>query len=442
MPAEHNSEGLKQVIGAGGLAATVVNLTIGAGIFALPGLIGVQLGAASLIGYVLCALMFVAIVLCYVEISGRVHTTGGSYAYVEAAFGPLAGFVVNWLFFFGWSVLADAAAMNIVADSLAGIFPALLHPLFRALLFFVLIAGMAAINIRGTKTGVRFIQAVTVIKLLPLLGMIVFGFAYVDWNNLRMDSIPSLNAFGQAAPILFFAFAGFETSLNVSGEIKDPKRTIPRGLLLGGILVLVIYMSLQAVTQGILGAHLAEVKDAPFASVAEEISGPVGALVLLFAAAVSAVAMVNGDILATSRLLYAGAKDELFPKFLGKVHPRFATPHMALITYSALIFVLSISGGFKQLAVLASGALLVIYLMVILAMIKLRSVKKADTGQAFKIPGGLSVPFVAIAAIVYVLSTLQRKEIVSILIFIAAVCAIYFAKKYWNKISAKKNPLQ
>src|SRR4051812_9267094 len=117
MSTDHN-ESLKRVIGVPGLALTVVNFTIGAGIYALPAIIGIQLGAAGVIGYLLCGIMFAAIILCYVEIGSRVKTTGGSYAYVETAFGPFAGFIVNWLFFFGWEIISDAAVMNIVLDSL------------------------------------------------------------------------------------------------------------------------------------------------------------------------------------------------------------------------------------------------------------------------------------------------------------------------------------
>src|SRR6478735_8515598 len=98
MEATDGNEGLKRVIGVPGLAATVVNFSIGAGIFALPALIGIQLGAAAIIGYVFCGIMFASIILCYVEIGSKVKKTGGSYAYVEAAFGPFAGFIINWLF--------------------------------------------------------------------------------------------------------------------------------------------------------------------------------------------------------------------------------------------------------------------------------------------------------------------------------------------------------
>ncbi|MEO8085652.1 MAG: amino acid permease [Bacteroidota bacterium] len=430
---------LKRVVGVPGLALTVVNFSIGAGIYALPALIGIQLGPASVFGYILCGLMFAAIMLCYVEIGSKVKTSGGSYAYVEKAFGPFAGFIINWLFFFGWCILSDAAIMNVVADSLTALFPILSQPLLRITLFAILLGLMILVNIRDSKQSVRFVEFVTIIKLLPLAALIIFGFKYIDYGNFRIDHLPSLKALDSSALILFFALAGFESSLNVSGEINNPERTVPRGVLIGGLIVFAFYVIIQMITQGILGEHLSEFKDAPLAEVANKIFGATGVTIILYAATLSGLGAVNGDVLASSRLLYAGSKDKLFPKFLGKVHPRFATPHWAIISFALLIFIFSVSGGFKQLAVLASGALLLIYLAVVLALIKLRMKKNEETEKSFKIPGGLVVPVIAIAAIIYVLSNLSSQEVISITVFVAAVCLIYFLMKTWKN---KKNSTQ
>ena len=265
--------------------------------------------------------------------------------------------------------------------------------------------------------------------------IIIFGFSHVKASNLHWEHLPTLKTLGDTAIVLFFAFGGFETSLNVSGEIKNPKRTIPRGLLLAGLIVLVLYLLLQIVTQGVLGSHINEFKDTPLAAVAEKIVGTAGVTILLIAAIISCMGNVSGDVLASPRLLFAGAKDGLFPKFLGKVHPRFATPYMAIIIYSALIFLFAVSGGFKQLAILASGALLVIYLLVILAMISLRlkMKKEVDMERSFKVPGGLVIPVIAIGSIIWVLSHLSLQEILSLIVFMAAVCVIYVVMKKFQK---------
>jgi APA family basic amino acid/polyamine antiporter len=410
MDADHTGESLKRVIGVPALAAAVVNNTIGAGIYVLPAIVSIQLGAAGILGYLFCGAMLVTIMLCYMEIGSKVTGSGGSYTYVETAFGPFAGFIINWLFFVGWGALSSAALMNVLAGSLGLLIPALSTPVMHVLLCFILLSIMVCLNVRSAKHTVKFLNYITVIKLLPLLGVIVLGIGQIKFNNLHWQSWPPVKTFGNTALILFFAFAGFETSLNVSGEIKNPKRTLPLGVTLGGAGVFIIYILLQIITQGVLGAHIGQFKDAPLAAVAENIVGPVGATLLLIAAVVSCLGTVSGDVLATPRLLFAGANDGLFPKYLGKVHPRFATPYLAVITYALLIFILSISGGFKQLAITASCVLLLIYLAVILSMIKLRSKREPGAQHTFKVPGGLLIPFMAIAAIIWCSPTLAGRR--------------------------------
>lgn len=433
MANEKTAEGLKRVVGVSGLAMTIVNGIIGAGIFVLPATVGIALGGFGVFGYIFCSIMLAAIMLCYAEIGSRVTGSGGSYAYVEAAFGNFPGYIINWLYFFGWSILGGAALMNIIADSLAVLFPVFSNPLIRGSLFFVLIGFMILINVRGAKQGIGLVKGITIIKLLPLLAIIIFGFSQVKATNLQWQQLPSLKTFSDTALVLFFAFAGFETSLGVSGEFKDPKRTVPLGILLGGITVLIVYMLLQTVTQGVLGADIAQFKDAPLAAVAQKIVGPVGATILLITAAISCFGSVSADIMATPRSLFAGANDGMFPKFIGKVHPKYATPYLAVITYGTLIFIFSISGGFKQLAVLASAAILLVYLAVIFATIKLRKQKQDAAEKTFSMPGGLIFPFIGIAAICWLLTGLSKWEILSTLIFIAAICVIYFAMRKLKK---------
>src|SRR6476646_5760132 len=114
MPTANSGEGLKRVIGVQGLAFSIVNCVIGAGIFVLPAIVSIEMGAFGVFGYIFCSIMLAAIMLCYAEIGSRVTKSGGSYAYVEAAYGDLPGYVINWLYFLGWGILGSAALMNII----------------------------------------------------------------------------------------------------------------------------------------------------------------------------------------------------------------------------------------------------------------------------------------------------------------------------------------
>tara|TARA_R110002051_G_scaffold126007_1_gene199323 strand:+ start:3615 stop:4943 length:1329 start_codon:yes stop_codon:yes gene_type:complete len=433
MALSEKDKGLKRVVGVFGLSLNIVNITVGAGIFALPAIIGIQLGAFSIYAYVFCGIMMAAIMLCYAEIGTRITKTGGSYAYVSAAFGDFAGYTVSWLSVFGWSILGSAALMNIIADSLAVLFPIFSNPWIRALFFLVLLSFLVITNIRGAKQGVKFSKWITIIKLLPLFGIIIFGSALIEPENLYWEHLPSVKTFGNTALILFFAFAGFETALGVSGEIKNPKRTIPLGIMLGGGLVIVIYLLLQIVTQGVIGMELEAVKDAPLAAVAQNIIGVTGSTILLVAAAISCYGTVSADVLSTPRVLYAGANDGLFPKILGKIHPKFGTPYWSIIYFTGLIFIFAVSGGFQQLAILASAAILLIYLLVIFATLKLRRKKQDITEKTFKVPGGLIIPIIGIVSIIWLLSGLSKWEVISTLIFIAFIGVFYLSMKWLKK---------
>ncbi|MBS1928400.1 MAG: amino acid permease [Chitinophagaceae bacterium] len=419
-------EGLKRVVGISGFSLNIINFTIGAGIFALPAMVGVVLGAYAIFAYIFCGLMLASIMLCYAEIGSKVTSSGGSYAYVEAAFGKFAGFIINWLFFVLWGIVADAALMNVVADSLEPLFPAFSNLYIRASLFFVLLLFMVLVNVRGSRLGVSFIKWITIIKILPLIGIIILGIPQISTVNLHLHQPPSFSAFSSTLLILFFAFAGFETALGMSGEIKNPRRTIPTGIFWGALVIIIMYLCLQTVTQGVLGNQMASVKDAPLAAVAFKIVGSEGGIILLVAAAVSCFGAVFGDVLNTPRVLFAGANDGMFPKFLGKLHPKFATPYFAIITYASLIFIFTVSGGFKQLAILASTAILLIYLSVIFATLKLRRAEQIVPEGAFSMPGGLLFPVIGIASIIGVLSSLRVKEVLFTLVFIALVSILFF----------------
>ncbi|WP_336517132.1 APC family permease [Pollutibacter soli] len=436
MISEKTEEGLQRVIGIPGLTMSTINGSIGSGIFILPAIVGLQLGAAGIFCYVFCALMLASIMLCYIEAGSTITRSGGSYAYAEAAFGPFAGYLVNWLYFFGWAGLSSAAVLHILADSLSLLFPIFSEGFARSVLFFVILTVITLINIYGTSIGVLFLKVVTVFKILPLLALIVFGIQYIDLQHLRIGTMPSIQMFGDTALILFFAFAGFETSLNVSGEIKNPQRTIPVSLITAGTFTLAVYILLQVVTQGILGDSLSDFKEAPLAEVAKRISGNTGGVILILAATLSCFGLVCNDIFASPRLLFAGSIDGMFPKQFGKVHKKFATPWFAVLIYASMIFIFCVAGGFRQLAVLASGAVLLIYLAVALSVLKLR-MKTQPGEKIFRIPFGPLVPLISIAAIIWLLTSLSRTEVLSTIGFIGLISVFYlFTSSYKRRTKA------
>ncbi len=428
------NEGLKRELGITDVAINVINIAIASGIFLLPALIAGILGNASIVAYAVCGFMFLLVALCYAEVSSRITTSGGMYAYIEKAFGPFWGFLANTLFWFGTGAFVAAALINGIADMLSISFPILNQYFYRGLLFLIIFIGVAYSNIIGTKQGMIVIKIVTIIKILPLILILVAGLLQLNTANLTWQGFPSVDKLGAASLILFFAFAGGETALNISGEMKNPNRTAPLGLILGVIILVVFYALLQLVSQSALGTELVNQK-APLAAVAGILLGTWGIKVLIACGVIAIFGSYYSTILGFPRVLFAGAKDGLLPKFLSTVHPKYATPHLAIISFSAIAFIMAVSGGFRQLIVLATITLLITYAGVVLALIKFRLKENETYPAGFKLPGGLLIPIVTLMVLGWFLFQSKLNELIAVGIFLAVLSVIYAVKIFFSKKS-------
>ncbi|WP_242093198.1 APC family permease [Aestuariivivens sediminicola] len=424
-------EGLKRRIGVLGLSANIINIIIGAGIFALPAIIASKMGATSIFAYLFCGLLIALVMLCFAEAGSRVNNTGGPYTYIETAFGDYAGFL-GGVFVIVSALFADAAVSNALIDMLATTYPIFENNGIRLAFLFVILSGLALLNVIGLKQGIGLVKFNTVAKLIPLLLMITLGWKGVSIENLQFDSYPSLKTLGETSLILFFAFQGAETGLIVGGEIINPKRNVPRGIFISIVTVVGIYMLIQGVSQGVLGEDLPNFTAAPLAETAKAIFGSFGFTLLFLGAMISMFGYLSGSILNNPRVLYALSRDRVIPiKKLSRIHLSFTTPHISIIVYAALCFIIAASGSFKQLAVIASGSMLIIYFLVSLAVIRLRFKQKRHPAE-FRIPGGLLVPLLSMGIILYFLYHLSKNEMIGTLIFIAALSLIFMAIKYFK----------
>ena len=426
------NDGLRREIGVWGLASNSINIIIGAGIFVLPAIVAARLGAASILAYLICGVLIMLIMLCFAEIGSKITITGGAYSYIEVAFGKYAGFITTNIFIVA-AIMANAAVANALADTISYFIPVFKTQWIRVLFFITMFTGLAYLNVRGIKKGMLLVKFNTIAKLTPLLFIAFFGWIWFSPSNLTWTVTPSLLDLGEVSLILIFAFIGAETSLNVSGEIKNPKKTIPKGIMLSMLIVVTLYMLIQVSAQGVLGGSLADFKDAPLAEVGKNMIGPIGATLVIFGAFFSMFGNLSGMVLNMPRILFAAARDNVIPvKNLAKIHSSYSTPHVAIIGYATLACFFACTGEFKQLAILASASYLLIYLGVVLAVIKYR-VTKQDEAGGFKIPGGYAIPVFSTAAILWFLSNLPANELTAMLIFLVLLSLIYLVTNFLRK---------
>jgi amino acid transporter len=414
---------LLRELGVWGLAASIVNITIGGGIFRLPAAAATQLGAAAPIAFIVCAVAMGLIVLCFAEAGSRISLTGGVYAYVEVAFGPLVGFLTGVMLWAGITV-AMAAVSSFFGDALVALIPALAP--MRKVVITVVLAALGVLNIAGVRGANRFNIAMTIAKLLPLALLIVFGLLSMNSTNLRWTSSPDAGHLSRASVTIIFAFLGVETALVPGAEVREPARTVPRAIFLAMLGITVIYLIIQIVAQGVLGPALAG-QTTPLAEAAAVAMGPVGRTMMLAGMAISMFGYISGMTLAVPRTLYAFARDGFLPAPVAAVHSRFRTPHVAIAIQVLIVILVATALDFEALAVIANGSILLVYAACCLAVIQLRRLHIEQNGRPFRIPLAAIVPLLAFAIIVWLLTSLTITEWKWLIVIVVVSALIYAA---------------
>jgi amino acid transporter len=402
-----------------------VNFIVGSGIFGLPGLVAAQLGAAALLAYLVVIVLIFLVGLCFAETGSRVATTGGLYAYAHIAFGSVVGGIVGTLSWTANCVVANAAVSNLLVDTLAAAMPRLGNPFPRTAILAVLYSFFVVVNVRSTRYGTRLSALLCIVKLLPLVALVAVGAFSVHGANLHWVGTPSSVKIGEGCVLVFFAFMGTEGALTVSGEVIRPARTVPRAIVLALTLVAILYIGLQLVTQGVLGPDLATSK-APLVDAALVVFGAWGGRLIVAGIVISVVGYLAADFLSSPRALLALAEHDQLPRALSSIHPRFGTPATSIVTYTILCAVVAWTGSFRQLVILASSGTLLMYLICCLGLLRLRAKNIAMDGEPFHAPGGSIVPIAASAIIVWMLTTLEWRELIAAFTLVVVSGIVYW----------------
>ena len=429
-PVQHPRGGesaLLRVVGFWSLSAAIVNLTIAGSIFALPGTLAGSAGSAAPLIYVTAALLFVPIVLCFAAAGSRVTATGGPYSYVDAAFGRFPGFVIAAVLWIS-SVAGSAGIAAALVDQLSQLCPALAEPAPRVLFLGGIYSLLVAFNVRGIRTGAVAITVLAAAKALPLLLLGVAGSHYVHPENLKIHSFPPWSSISGSLVLVIFAYSGIETALAPSGEVRNPTRVVPLAALAGAAAVVALYISVQVVAQGVLGTALAH-NTAPLVAIGEIIM-PGGGILVAVTATVSLIGSLQGDLVASPRVIYALARDGPLPAWLAAVSEKHQVPARAIVAHALVACLLAAAGSFTVLALVSGGAFCLVYIAVCAAAWRLQRTNFGGATAPFRIPGGPVIPLMGIAGLLVILTTLERKEWVAIGCAALSLGAFYAARSW------------
>jgi amino acid transporter len=405
--------GLVRAMGRWTLVALVINTIIGSGIFGLPSLVWKYVGGAAPWAYLLAGAGIGVIMACFAEVASRFTEAGGPYLYARAAFGRFLGIEMGWLL---WLVRLSAAAAgaNLFIIYLAEFWPGAKQPLARALVLTALLGVLAAINYCGVKSGARTSNVFTVAKLVPLGLFVVAGGAFMLLrggppqlaNTLR----PAAGDWLQAVLVLVFAYGGFEAAMIPLGEAKDPRRDAPFALLVSLAVCAALFTLVQIVVQGTLADP--GQTDRPLAAAARQFLGTAGARFISLGALISLYGYLSANMLHAPRLTFALAERDDFPPIFAAVHRRFRTPHVSIVVFAALVWVMGMAGNFRWNVVLSAVARLFAYGAVCAAMLVLRRKQPGET--RFLLPAGPLFGVLGIAFALVLVSCMGRAELVII----------------------------
>jgi amino acid transporter len=391
---------LVRAIGFFGIAILALNAVIGAGIFALPATVTAQAGLLSPWLFLIIGTLVITIVLTFAELASYFRESGGLVLYTTTAFGPLVGFGTGWIYFIS-RVSAFAANSTVLALYLGTVWPWVAEGVGRTLLITALCTALTYANYTGVKDGVRTLAVFTFMKLTPIAMLIIFGLQHVSGDTFFPSEFPVIEDFGGTVLLLIYAFVGFESTSIVSGESKNPRRTLPITMVNTLIGIGVLYFLIVLVYVSVLPN--AGEKGTTLITVGEVLFGPVGVIAITLAAVFSIGGNLAAIMLAVPRLTFAMAEHHLLPKWFGVINKKHSTPGNSILFLGALGLVLALSGSFVQLAVASSLTRLISYILCIVSLPTIR--RKADAEvreQAFHLKGGYTIPTIALVVCIWI----------------------------------------
>lgn len=349
-----SSSGLARHLGLFGTTMAVMGGIIGAGIFINPYLVAERVHTSTLILSAWIAGGVIALLggFIYAELASRLPVVGGQYAYLRDALHPGVAFLYGWVLL----LVIQTGGMAAVAVTFARYFLELTHwQVNDSVIAAAALALLTAINCLGVRAGSRVQSAMTLtaiaaIGMLEAVSFLRGGTSLISWRPL-LDQPPSVNlaiAFGSAMTPVLFAYGGWHTSSFLSGEIRDPRRTLPRGLVLGVLGVIVVYTSVNFVYVRALGPAGLAAATTPASAVMRALLGPHGGALIAAGIAFSAFGFLAQSFLTAPRVYFAMAEDRVFFRSVAWVHPQTHVPVIAIALQGGWAIAIALTGTFAQ----------------------------------------------------------------------------------------------
>jgi APA family basic amino acid/polyamine antiporter len=444
-PADVGARGLARRLGLFDATMLVMGGIVGSGIFMNPYVVARQVHTPFLIlaAWAAGGVIALAGAFIYAELAARRPQVGGQYAYIREAFHPLVAFIYAW----GLLLVTQSGGMAAVAVTFSRYFLELLGaPVSGVLdarvatLAALALGALTLVNCFGVKSGSNVQSTLMVLKILAIGGLVACGFLLsrspatpaVPRGLLdRPLSLDLLTAFGAAMVPVLFAYGGWQTASFVAGEIREPRKNLPRGLLLGVAGVVALYLLVNAVCLRVLGTAGLAASTAPASDVMRSLLGGTGAKLIAGGIAISTLGFLSQSMLTAPRVYFAMAEDRLFFKEVAWLHPKTRVPVVAIVLQGAMAVIIALSGRYEQILNYVVSVDWIFFGLAAASVFALRRRDGPDVGATggYRIPGHpfTTSAFVGVSALI-VLNTVYKypkNSAVGLAILLAGV-PVYF----------------
>lgn len=407
---------LKRDLGLFYATACGVGLIVGAGIYVLIGAATGLAGNSVWISFILAAIVAALTGLSYAELSSMFPKDAGEYLYAEKAFGKRLGFFTGYSVMM-WGIITAA----VVALGFAGYFAALFSTNSMIITAAILIMLFSLINYYGIKQSAILNLIFTILEVGGLILIILFAIKFVGKVDY-MEAPFGVKGIFSAAALIFFAYTGFESIVKLSEETKNPKKIIPKAIILSILITVIIYCLVAVAAISVLDWKALAVSKAPLADVANAVMGSRAFLLLAVIALFSTANTVLIILITTSRTLYGIAHDFSLLSVFTKISEKRRTPSVAIFVIMVLAILFALIGDIKLIAEITNFSIFLTFFIVNLALIWLRY-KLPEKERKFKVPLNIKnfpvLSLLGAAFCIFMIFNLERIVILGGLVLVA-----------------------
>lgn len=445
----NNEEGviakrLKKEIGLFEAITIVIGVVIGSGIFFKASSVfkNSNMPMLGIMAWVIGGLITIASALTVAEIAVAIPKTGGIFVYIKELYGE------KWAFLFGWMqtliyVPGVVAALSIVFVTQATYFIPAITPIEQKILAISILLFVMLLNIVSTKLGSKVQVISTIGKLVPIFFIIVFGLvngtAHDFVTTASSSNAVGVTGFGAAILGTLWAYDGWINVGNMAGELRNPKKDLPKSIIIGLVTIIIVYILINIAIINIMPISEVINSSKPASDAAVIIFGDMGAALIAAGIMVSIFGALNGYLMTGVRVPFAMAQDKLFlfPDFFGKINPKFQTPLNTFVFEVILASLYILSGSFDMLTNLVVFVMWIFFVMCVCGIFILRK-KHKNLDSKYKVPLYPIVPLIGIVGGIYILLSTFITDYLSslygILLTLVGLPVYFYIKKKYKKI--------